>query len=157
MEKELLEEKPVRINERGQEVLDPTPLEIPLGFRVPESLSEQVKRLVRRQLSEAADGRGYETFDEANDFDIPDDQVEPDTPFEMVFDPSIGRDVSPDMIRRDDEHYRKLYVEAGKAEAEERLGAAAEAQERRSRWPWRRQQADLEDRRRGDPPADGEN
>lgn len=62
-------------DERGREVSDPTPVEIPVNFRRPETLQEQIRRLIRTEMSVQALNEGKETFDEADDFDI-----EPDEP-----------------------------------------------------------------------------
>lgn len=104
-------------------VLDPTPIRMPSGFKRPETLMEQVRRLVRTQLSEDARNKGFETFEEANDFDIPDDPVDPSTPFEEFFDPALGRSLTPDEMRRYDNEYRREYLKA--------QGDAIEAEERR--------------------------
>lgn len=75
---------------------DPNPMQIPAGFRRPPTLAEQVARLVRseRFMQEARDA-GFETFEEAEDFDIDDDPVDPSTPYEPFFDPALGREVTP--------------------------------------------------------------
>lgn len=63
--------KSATLNERGQEVNDPTRLF--LRSDGPPSISEQIKRMVRHELSGLADGKGFETFEESNDFDVDDD------------------------------------------------------------------------------------
>lgn len=74
------------LNERGHEVPDPNPLTLPVGFKRPESLVDQIKRFVRRELSEVADAQNHETFDEADDFLIEDDDYDPSSPWELNFD-----------------------------------------------------------------------
>ncbi len=61
----------------GGEMLEPTPLEIPIGFQKPETLASKIKRMVQIQISESAQDAGFESIQEANDFDIPgeDDNV----------------------------------------------------------------------------------
>lgn len=60
---------------------------LPVGFKQPEPLAVQVARLVRsEQLKMAAEQAGMETFEEADDFDIPDDPIDPTTPYEQDFD-----------------------------------------------------------------------
>lgn len=81
-------------DDEGREVIDPKPLAIPAGFQRPETLAEQVQRLVQRQVSEAAMLAGEETWEEANDFDI-DEDFDPTTPWETIYDPELGREVSP--------------------------------------------------------------
>lgn len=71
------------LNEKGQEVPDPTPIEVPLNFRRPPSLTERIKSIIAHQLSQQAAETGAETFEEANDFDVDED---PDfhSPYEVL-------------------------------------------------------------------------
>lgn len=105
-----MSEKPT-LNARGHEVGDPDPVEIPAGFRRPETLAEQVKRLIRTSLSEHAAASGMETFEEAEDFDVEDD-FDPTTPYEVFFDPVLGKEISPDEFERKAEYYRMRYAKA---------------------------------------------
>lgn len=105
-----------RLDEHGREIPDPTPVAIPSGFRKPETLAETVARLVRHQVSEHAELHGMETFDEADDFDVDEDPQDPGTPFEVFFDPILGRDVTPADFKSREGHYRELYVKRTKAE-----------------------------------------
>lgn len=76
------------------EVPDPTPMAIPIGFKRPETLAEQVRRLVRsEQLSSYARSQGMESFEEAEDFDV-DDDFDPRTPYELEFDPAVGKEIT---------------------------------------------------------------
>ncbi|UOF80224.1 hypothetical protein [Microviridae sp.] len=54
---------------------DPTPIELPIGYEAPESLAEMIARMIRaedyRKMSEAA---GVESFDEADDFEMEEDE-----------------------------------------------------------------------------------
>lgn len=82
----------MRYNERGEEIPDPTKPEIPLGFKKPESLADQVARLVRSEkMKEEARRHGRETFEEADDFDVGDD-YDPRSPYEEIFDPTAVSD-----------------------------------------------------------------
>lgn len=74
----------MRFNERGEELPDPTPVEIPAGCQRPETLNEQIARLVRTQMSVLAGQRGLETFEESFDFDVDDDDELPLTGHELV-------------------------------------------------------------------------
>lgn len=58
----------------GKEYLDPTPVAVPVGFGRPESLQETIRRLVRTEVSRGASQAGFESFEEANDFDVDDDE-----------------------------------------------------------------------------------
>lgn len=97
----------------GRESPDPTPLAMPAGFMRPPTLAEQVQRLVRTAISRHAEQQGFESFDDADDFDV-DEDVEPTTPYETFFDPILGRDVTPHQFKANEEHYKKLYQEKGK-------------------------------------------
>lgn len=66
----------MKYNELGQELPDDTPLEMPLGMRRPLTLQEQIQAAVRGAVSRAAARNEMETFDEANDFDMVDDDFE---------------------------------------------------------------------------------
>lgn len=75
------------LNDLGQEMPDPLPLEPPVGYQPRESLTEQIRRMVRSErLAVLAEEDGRETFEESDDFDIPDDPVDPSTPYEADFD-----------------------------------------------------------------------
>jgi len=98
----------------GRERPDPKPLEIPSGMKRPETLAEQVQRLVRTQISEEAAAQGFETFEESEDFDVDDDISDPSTPYEVVFDPVLGQEISPAEFRANQVIYRKRYDAVGK-------------------------------------------
>lgn len=99
--------------------IDGTPMSIPAGFKKPETMEERLKRFIRRELSESMREQGVETFDEANDFDLPDDPVDPSTPFEEFFDPVLGREITPQELQKFEAQYRAKYLEA-QAEAQAR-------------------------------------
>lgn len=81
-------------DEHGREIPDPNPVEVPLGMKRPETLAEQVQRLVRTSVSAYAEMHGEETFAEADDLEV-DDDFDPSTPYEVDFDPVLGRDITP--------------------------------------------------------------
>lgn len=101
-----------KLDKNGHEVPDPKPLSIPMGYKRPETLQEQVQRLIRSSMSEYAALQDAETFEEADDFDIEDDELDPSTPYEMEFDPVLGREVSPAEFAANLEYYRGLYEKA---------------------------------------------
>lgn len=72
--------------ENGREVMDSRPMAVPVGFRRPPSLIDQMRVMIRREMSEAAAARGAESFEEANDFDVGDDPDDPTTPWEHAAD-----------------------------------------------------------------------
>lgn len=75
-----------RLNERGWEVPNPKPMELIAGMRKPETLTEQVRRIMRTELSRQASAQGMETFEEADDFDVDDgfDVDEPTTQYQQM-------------------------------------------------------------------------
>lgn len=60
-------------NERHEEIPDPTPIEVPLNYRRPEPLAEMIARMIRVE-SHNAERNGMETFEEADDLEIPDEE-----------------------------------------------------------------------------------
>ncbi|UDN67510.1 hypothetical protein [robinz microvirus RP_35] len=71
-------------NEKGQEVPDDTPVALPVRFRRPPTLQEQIQRMVKDQISQGVHDAGGESFEEADDFDCEDeDSVELRSPYEI--------------------------------------------------------------------------
>lgn len=66
-----------------REYPDPTPVEVPLGYRRPPTLQEEISRIVRQQMSQQAAAEGFETFEEADDFEV-DDDPDPLSAYEML-------------------------------------------------------------------------
>lgn len=98
------------INEFGQEVLDSTPISIPVPFTRPEPLHQRIRRMILLAQREA--GEGFETEEEANDFDVPDDpNPDPSSPWEEHFMPA---DYQSSSVGLTDE---KTTVNTGKNEA----------------------------------------
>lgn len=79
----------VRIDDQGREVLSNKPVSIPIDLTPPpSSLIQLIHELYRQQ----AENNEVETFEEANDFDIPDElgiEME-DTPYEKDFELLAG-------------------------------------------------------------------
>lgn len=72
------------IDENGREVLDDTPVALPVSFKRPPTLQEQMRAMIK-QMSIEASQEGAETLEEADDFDIGDD-YDPTSPYEVHFD-----------------------------------------------------------------------
>lgn len=67
-------QSPQRHNEAGEEILDPTPMQPPLGYKKSLSLSEQIRQQVQLSLIERLESEMEpETEEEADDFEIGDD------------------------------------------------------------------------------------
>lgn len=66
-----------------RELLDPTPVEVPIGMskRVP-SLHDDMKRYIREEISRQAGDAGFETLEEADDFDVG-EEVDPVSRYEL--------------------------------------------------------------------------
>lgn len=70
------------------EMVSSRPIAQHVNVRGQESEVQRLRRLLRsEQLALEARQSGHETFEEADDFDVPDDVVEPDTPYEEEFEP----------------------------------------------------------------------
>lgn len=67
----------------SREIIDPQPVEWPLGVSVPESLEQKIARMVRTGVSQFAAEHGSETFEEADDFDIEDSESLPESVHEL--------------------------------------------------------------------------
>lgn len=101
---------PVALTATGSEIPDPTPLEIPAGFKIPETAEQRFQRMVRHSMSEWAKSHEAETFDEADDFEV-EDEYDPTSRYETAFDPVLGRDISPQEFRDREHHLRSVYLE----------------------------------------------
>lgn len=72
------------LDARGHELLNPRPVQMPTSMQRPLSLQEQIRRVLRTELSRQADAQGHETFDEANDFEVLDEfDIEPPSQYTM--------------------------------------------------------------------------
>jgi len=82
-----------RHNEAGEEILDPTPMQPPLGYKRTLSLSEQIAqqvriahlKILRDNLADVA-----ESEEEADDFEVGDD-FEPMSQYENDHMPTLGK------------------------------------------------------------------
>lgn len=66
----------------GKEYPSPVKLSVNVGDK-PLSLRDQIRRILRTELSKQMQEQGAESFEEANDLDIEDDS-EPISPYEFV-------------------------------------------------------------------------
>lgn len=81
----------VKLNEAGSEILDSTPMEPPLGYNPQPSMFDVMRKMIsdrERELKAA----GFETPEEADDFDVADD-FDPSSPYEHDFDPPAPPEV----------------------------------------------------------------
>lgn len=70
------------IGEDGLEYCNPNPMVVDVGPKR-LSLEEQIERILRREISRVAYKEGLETFEEANDFEVPDEDPLPMSGFEF--------------------------------------------------------------------------
>lgn len=70
----------MKFTKDGNEILSQVPLAIPYDRTRPESLQEQIARMVQSHFSMMADNAGEETFEEANDFGDSEEFISPDAP-----------------------------------------------------------------------------
>lgn len=79
----------------GKFFVDPRPMAVPVGFKKPPDLFEQIRQVVRSEhLRQAASRAGKESFEEADDFYV-DDEADPFSPYEEVEDPELDGDRFP--------------------------------------------------------------
>lgn len=79
---ELSKLKRSMLDENGRETPNPRPKDVAIGLR-PPSLQEQIQRLIKVELSEQMQKQGAETFEEANDFEVDDEEGDPLSPYAL--------------------------------------------------------------------------
>lgn len=81
----------VQLDEYGREIPDPVPMAPPVGYSRQPSLVELVRDMVRSEhLRQAAMADDKDTFEEFDNFDVPDDVPDPHTRWENDFDPPVA-------------------------------------------------------------------
>lgn len=84
-----------KYNDKHEEIPDPTPLALPVGFKKPETLHETMARMIKNQ-EYVKYLNGQETFEEADDFDV-EGEDNPLSPYE-----SIMVDMVPEAVQSED-------------------------------------------------------
>lgn len=82
------------IDQFGKEHGDPVPLAPPVGLAVSkrDEVHAMIRDLVRQErFNQAVAEEGFETFEEAEDFEVEDGDFDPHTPYEAVFDPPVEK------------------------------------------------------------------
>lgn len=106
---------PLKHNEAGEEIMDPQPMQPPLGYKKTLSLSEQIHqsvRLAKLQLLEAQ--AMEETEEEADDFEVGDD-FQPLSPYENDHMPTLAnlkkqaREINAAIDKAKREHAIEVY------------------------------------------------
>lgn len=83
-----------KLTEEGAEITDPVPMELPVKLRTTPDAIVDIKRLVRDEVSRLAEANGLESFDEADDFDVGDDE-EISSPYQLD-DEQVNYDIRAD-------------------------------------------------------------
>lgn len=111
-------------NEKGEEIPDPTPLALPINFKAPLSLADQVRRQVAYQMGELLN-EGEGALPEDLDTDV--EEPEFYSPHEMVPEPSLGREVTKaeqNFIREQRKKFDQGLKEYRKKQKEAAIAAA---------------------------------
>lgn len=103
-----------RYNDKGEEIPDDTPVEMPLGFTRPLTIEERIARAIRGHMSQMAAEEGFETFEEANDFT---EEGEDEMP---VSEHELNAEIDEDTMT----HLRRLEQERRDEEFHQRLEGA---------------------------------
>lgn len=85
-----------RLTGDGREILGGTPIAPPVGYVKSESLVERMRAMIRsEELAKAARESGFDTFEEADDFDVEDEEFPmSEYEFEETFDPKFEAPLS---------------------------------------------------------------
>lgn len=110
------------LNSNGHEVPDPTPMTVPAGFEKPESLRDQMLRMIRGHFLAQRSAEGYETPEEAEDFDVDDGEPELASRWEWT------EDQEAHALKKLAEEQRKAKEQQARREAEAAELAALKAE-----------------------------
>lgn len=72
------------LDDDGSEIMDDTPVALPVRFKRVNNEYERFREIIRQELSRQADNAGWESFEDSDDFDC-DDDFDPQSPYEMEF------------------------------------------------------------------------
>lgn len=73
-----------QFDEYGRQIPDSTPVDVPLQFKRPLTIEERIQNGIRTYMSSMAVQEGKESFEEANDFDVDDDEGDFLSQYEMT-------------------------------------------------------------------------
>lgn len=111
-------------DEHGRELPDGTPMALPVGMSHHATLADMIRRMIHHQkLAEAAAAEGFDTPEEADDFDVEDDVPDPETPYERHFMPPprtevLDPNVKPDKTSPPSNDFEEEEVQDGNAESD---------------------------------------
>lgn len=79
------------IGRDGKEYGDPVPIAPPVGFEAPPDLMEMMRTMIHNDaIQRRYDAEGFDTIDEAGDFDVDDDPLPPLTIHEAILQTPVG-------------------------------------------------------------------
>lgn len=73
------------LTDDGYEVNNPLPLVLDTGLKRPPTLAEQIKRVLRAEIDRSAMDGGMESYEDANDFDVDEEEL-PVSKYEVMED-----------------------------------------------------------------------
>lgn len=76
------------LDANGAEILDSTPMDPPIGFNPQPSMFDIMRAQMAQYHADLAK-QGYETPEEADDFEVEGDDFDPHSPYEHNFDPVV--------------------------------------------------------------------
>lgn len=94
------------VDSKGCEILDPTPCSLPVGFERPLSIQEQLRRLIRHEVSQKAVMDGQESFEEADDFDCGDN--DPSSPYEEQFEHNANLEELKGLVQKHNQRIAEI-------------------------------------------------
>lgn len=99
-----------------KEYPDPTPVALPVRFKQQDALAARIQVEVAKRVSQLASDQGFESFEEANDFDVGDGDEEMfRSPHEMSLDQELEYADTVDKILKRGRHTKPdSSVEKGK-------------------------------------------
>lgn len=105
-----------RLTEFGGEMPDPVPMAPPVGFKRQPSIFENMREMVRVELSRRASEEGFETEEEAEDFNVRED-IEPVSRHQYT-------EMDEDYVRSSVKDYNEKVASDKQAAAKRRLEAS---------------------------------
>lgn len=104
-----MEPRPTKstLDDLGREIPDPVPMAPPVGYQQGMTQEERLRAMVRQEQSRLRAELYDETEDEANDFDVDDDPIDPATPYEQHYEAIDARD----RARLRDDEWRANFLE----------------------------------------------
>lgn len=85
-----LQSRSSNLNEEGEELLDPTPMEPPIGWKKTPHIYDMMRAMVQNEISRKAAEHGVETLEESDDFDVDEGDTPPLSGYENDGDYTIA-------------------------------------------------------------------